>query len=289
MIAKFDRVASNVLGRIYTLRHNGKTADFGQVTASLRSLEPPRPQKTIVLCTDERTGSHLLAQLLASTGVLGRAYEYFNTQWMKRHYPDYPEAVPDQLVWAKKLGTTPNGIFSLKLHVWTLDRVAGAINIRRDIPNPVFVLLRREDLLGQAISLVKAHYTLAFTSWSEVKGKPVYDAERLRATVQGLAVRRERWEIFFARTGIIPYRVDYSRLVERPYDVVFDIRKHAGIKERAIVNRHSWYHFEKQADSTNEEWRDRFINDFGADHHLDVFDPEVLRNQSAPQSILDGQ
>jgi LPS sulfotransferase NodH len=240
------------------------------------------------LCTDERTGSHFLAQLLASTGVLGRAYEYFNTHWMKRHYADYPEAVPDQLVWAKKLGTTPNAVFSLKLHAWTLDRISTAIDIRRDFPSPVFVLLRRDDLLGQAISLVKAHYTLAFTSWSETKGKPVYDGKRLRATLCNLAIRRERWEVFFARTGVVPYRVDYSQLVQHPYDVAFEIGKHAGVRERAIVNRHSWYRFERQSDSINDEWRQRFIREFGDDHRLDTFDSEVLESQSAPQSIMEG-
>jgi len=259
----------------FALLHRGKRKETAQLHAELLSASH-NPKKTVVLCTDERTGSHLLAQILASTGVLGRAYEYFNTSWMKEHHADYPESVAEQMLWAKRLGTTANGVFSLKLHPWAVDRISEEYDIGCDLPDPYFVLLHRNDLLGQAISVCKAYQTNAFTSWSEPKGEPVYDGCRIAQTLHDLALRRERWELFFARNGITPLRLEYADLVRKPQQIALDVARFAGVREFPILNRFEWHRFERQADHINDEWRHRFISEFGGTRRLDrTIDPAV--------------
>lgn len=243
--------------------------DSRSVTAQLRDIQSPAPHRTLILCTDERTGSHHLAQLLAATGALGRAYEYFNTPWMREHYADYPEDVPGQLLWAKRLGTTPNGILSLKLHPWAMDRIAPFIDLCRDLPDSRFVSLQRRDLLGQAISLHRAQSTQKFTSWSEERAAPVYDGTRIRALLSELALRRERWEIYFARNGINPLRVDYEELEADPAGVVRRIAQHAGLPAPPPMEQRNWYAFEKQRDELSAAWRQRFQAEFADSRVLD--------------------
>lgn len=248
---------------------DSQTFDPAEVTRRLRDVTSPTPRQTVILCTDERTGSHYLAQLLAATEQLGRAYEYFNTPWMRDHYPDYPEDVPGQLLWAKRLGTTANGYLSLKLHPWAMDRIAPHLDLCRDLPEPHFVALQRRDLLAQALSLHKAQSTQKFTSWSETKSEPVYDGARIRALLSELALRRERWELYFARNGLKPLYVDYEQLQSEPEAVVGRVARHAGLAAVPPMRQTGWYQFERQSDRINEEWRQRFLADYADTRFLD--------------------
>jgi LPS sulfotransferase NodH len=249
-----------------------------KIAEEQRALPPVELKKSLILCTDERTGSHHLAALLASTGVLGRAYEYFNGAWMQLHYPEYPGGVLQQLEWAKRLGTTANGVFSIKLHPWAMDRISPYVDIGRDLPEPRFVLLQRKDVLGQAISLYKAHQTGVYTSggWVPERGRPSYNGDDILKLVQSLLVRQARWEAYFARNGITALRLDYDDIVSSPHRCVYQISRLAGIAERAIIGRATWYRFDRQSDEINEAWREQFIADFSGTGHLDVIRAEAL-------------
>ncbi len=41
------------------------------------------------ICTEPRSGSSFLKELLASTGLLRRPEEFFNTEHLRRCYPDW--------------------------------------------------------------------------------------------------------------------------------------------------------------------------------------------------------
>src|SRR5579862_3634810 len=72
-----------------------------------------------VICTAPRTGSSLLAEALASTGRAGRPKEYFDIykqnerNWMKRFGIQREKDYLEKVIAA---GTTPNGVFGMKLH-----------------------------------------------------------------------------------------------------------------------------------------------------------------------------
>ena len=253
-------------------RRRTETQDPRVVMAVLRNLPGVKPRRSLILCTDERTGSHFLAELLAATGRLGRAYEYFNTEWMQTHYADYPVERLGQLDWAMRLGTTANGVFSVKLHPWTMDVLAGVIDITRVWPMPCFVHLTRTDLLGQAISLHKAEQTRAYTSWSEPQAQPTYDGNRLRRLVHELALRRERWEMYFARNGITPLRLTYEDIVTEPKATVRAVARHVGVGLAARRTRVPWFRFDRHADTVNTEWRQKFISEYKDTALLDKLD-----------------
>jgi LPS sulfotransferase NodH len=77
------------------------------------------PSRGYLLCCIERTGSNLLAEALAGTGIAGRPVEYFNPveqarPWMRDILGDSTmvDGLPKILI----AGTTPNGLFGAKLH-----------------------------------------------------------------------------------------------------------------------------------------------------------------------------
>jgi len=77
------------------------------------------PSRGYLLCCLPRTGSTLLAEALAGTGVAGRPLEYFNPfeqekPWMREILGD--ASMVDGLPKILAAGTTPNGWFGAKVH-----------------------------------------------------------------------------------------------------------------------------------------------------------------------------
>jgi trehalose 2-sulfotransferase len=72
-----------------------------------------------VICTAPRTGSSLLGEALTSTGCAGRASEYFDIHkhneqtWITKFKIAQDKDYLEKVIAA---GTTPNGVFGLKLH-----------------------------------------------------------------------------------------------------------------------------------------------------------------------------
>lgn len=135
------------------------------------------PQKTYVICTAPRSGSHLLAEALAITGVAGKPDEYFipnkagklqNEQGnIANIYGKKSLTAFLDLVWS--LGSTPNGVFGVIFHAGYLPTI---LDTFRKLPayagltdkalldalfhEPKFIWLRRRDKVRQAISWIKA-------------------------------------------------------------------------------------------------------------------------------------
>jgi trehalose 2-sulfotransferase len=227
------------------------------------------PQRSIVLATDERTGSEWLCALLGATGRLGRPSEYFNTPWMRRFIPDYPESVPAQIAIAHRVGTTANGCLSIKLHPWHLDRLLQGGTVSSAFPAPSFVRLLRRDLLAQALSLYRARQTGSFHSHIAEERRADFNADAIEQQVHELAVNRVRWDMYFARTGIVPLVLSYEELRANPLGVVRQIAARVG--ER--VGRHDLADVRptgQQADAVSAEWKERYIRERGSP---DRFDP----------------
>src|SRR4051794_9178176 len=111
------------------------------------------------VCATARSGTGFLCSLLKSSGTLGHPVEYFNA-WARRlagmlDYPDDPQL---QLGKVLELGVTPNGVYGLKIFAYQAEQ-AKATRCAEVLPNLAFVYLERDDLLGQAISFVRAKQT----------------------------------------------------------------------------------------------------------------------------------
>ena len=222
------------------------------------------------ICTSPRSGSNFLCQHLSSTGVLGYPLEYFN--WRGRRFfddPDFPEDVVGQVEKILTVGATPNHIYGLKIFAHQHDWISGEIGWFDALPNLRFILLSRRDLLGQAISWARALQTGQYRSTQPVGQTAVFDAELIQRQLHALVRERARWEMFFARTGISPLRLDYEMIVANPRDAVRQVADMMGVVLQRSPESIS-IAIQQQRDSISLEWADRFRRERGNPNTLDL-------------------
>ncbi|WP_433445281.1 Stf0 family sulfotransferase [Nonomuraea sp. CA-141351] len=239
------------------------------------------PIDSYFVCATPRTGSSLLLGLLESTGVAGRPQAYFREPdealWAERWglpgtagYDDYVRA-------ALATGRTGNGVFGAKLMWGTLDQVVAKLGTAhpdlagQDVPllerafgRTRFVYLRRDDVLAQAVSWLRAEQT---GTWyvggnGEIGGattgerEPGYDADGIRALIEQIDEHNAAWEEWFASHGVRPYRVRYEDLDADLAGVTRRILGFLGLdlpEGHAIAPRHR-----RQADDLNAAWIERY-------------------------------
>lgn len=214
------------------------------------------------ICTSGRSGSNLLCQYLSSTGVLGKPLEYFNGSGRRRlGYPAYPDDPSRQTGWILIEGATPNGIYGLKIFPAQVEPIEKSIRWTELLPNLRFVLLKRRDILGQALSAVRAMQTDQWRSSMPAQGPALYDGVQIYERLQNVARDYAWWDIFFARKAVAPTTIVYEDLLADPQSVVdqvadlFGLRGHA----RAAGER---IDLKIQRDAMTEEWRARFLDDY---------------------------
>ncbi|MFG3662391.1 Stf0 family sulfotransferase [Streptomyces sp. NPDC047706] len=241
------------------------------------------------ICATPRTGSSLLLGLLESTGVAGRPQAYFRAPdeplWADRwqilrsdqgdfEYVDYVQA-------ALAAGRTENGVFGAKLMWGTLDEVVDKLGkgyphlggqdvalLNRAFGRTRFVYLRREDVLAQAVSWLRAEQTDAWYIGGngEIGGgnggsgqMPSFDSTRIDELMQTIDEHNAAWEAWFTSNGVEPLQVRYEELDGDMAGVTEGILTFLGLKSRdrrAIVPRHT-----RQADELNNQWIDRYRAD----------------------------
>jgi trehalose 2-sulfotransferase len=212
------------------------------------------------ICTEPRSGSVFLCRLLRSTGVLGHPAEYFNANAIRgsRGLPDYPLDPEAQLAEIPRLGSSANGIYGLKIFGEQFDAVKSTRWAER-LPSLAFVHLERRDLLGQAISHVRAVQTQQWTSSSPAKAEAAYDRELINAALVKAAREQTRWRYYFARNGLPVLPLVYEDVVQAPQETVEAVGRLIGLSETPRVNMEQFGELAIQRDAQSDEWRARFL------------------------------
>ncbi|HEY4031771.1 MAG TPA: Stf0 family sulfotransferase [Caulobacteraceae bacterium] len=234
-----------------------------------RFPESPAIRRSLLLATEERTGSEWLCQMLGALGRLGRPSEYLNTGWMRKFIEDYPEDVARQVEIARRAGTTENGIFATKLHTQHLDRLLQADRLTTAFPKPAFVRLSRRDRLGQAISAVRAYQTHAFHAHWDKSAAECYDAQAIHHMLKNLIQLSTRWTLYFSRNGIEPLQLYYEDLQQDPRGSLLKIAQHVGVELESGHPHLQAPPLAVQRDAVSLDWRARFVSELG---DLDIFE-----------------
>lgn len=205
------------------------------------------------LCGEARAGTTFLKELLASTGKLGEPVEWFDPSWRARIGPT------DDFIGAMLARTaTPNHVYGLKIfssHMKAARRHQWATRL----PGLSYVHIRRDDLLGQAISFARAAQTARFISDQAERRPPVYDRRSIDSALIALARGQARWDIWFARHGIAPLRLSYEQLAADPGATVSRIAALVGVEDAAIDP--AKVSATRLRDDTNADWRRRYLAD----------------------------
>lgn len=159
-------------------------------------------------------------------------------------------------------GTTDNGVFAARLMWGSLERITEGLSTgsrRSDLAlledalgSLAFVLLRREDVVEQAVSWTRAEQTGFWQHGDTVVGPPQRDLAQMRRFVETIDAHNEAWLAWFDRQGVEPEEVTYEQLVRDPRSVVERIADRLQVVVPATWRARSPH--QRQADRTSAEW-----------------------------------
>jgi LPS sulfotransferase NodH len=217
-----------------------------------------------LVCGERRGGSSFLVRTLMSTGLLGYPFEYFSRAGCRREMRADPERGVASFL---RHASTPNGVYGAKLFSDQFDLLAPADWIGR-LPGLHFVHLERADLLGQAISTLRAAQTRQYMSGEPADRPPRYDARAIAKLLRGIAGNQARWRAYFARNGVVPLQLLYEDVAEDPQAVASAIGRRLGLEVEPRIEP-ARVRTEIQRDALSREWRERFLAEAGGLASLD--------------------
>jgi LPS sulfotransferase NodH len=234
-----------------------------------------------LICATPRTGSTLLCGLLDSAGVAGHPESYFRRQgeqeWAARWGIVNPSDGTFSFVGyvraAIAAGSTANGVFAARIMWETLDEVvaklapvypdiAGSDNdlLNRAFGRTRFIYLRRDDVVAQAVSLLRAEQTNVWHETAqdpqEPEREPRFDFDLVDERVRIIEEHNAAWRDWFASAGIRPHLVRYEELAAEPVRIARSVLGFLGLDlpaDREIVVR-----YRRLADELNAQWIDGY-------------------------------
>lgn len=243
----------------------------------------------LIICANPRSGSTMLCDLLAATGVAGRPKSWFRRQSI----PDYsarfgladslgePAFSRAYLSTVLREGSDASGRFALRLMAETRPELAARLALlfpraRTEAERfaaafgaPLYLHLSRRDKLAEAISLLRAEQTGlwhlgADGSERERTAPPapaVYDADRIAAHLAALTAFDQGWADWFAAAAITPLALAYEDLAADPQAALARILTALG-EDPAIATGIA-PRTARLADAESLDWAARFATERG--------------------------
>lgn len=244
-----------------------------------------------VLCSNPRSGTTLLCNMLAQTGVAGRPDSFFRVQNLPDWCADWGitgPIDPDSADFTESYfaamrvegqGATP--MFGLRLMGPDLQFVCTWLNRRHPgLPDdktrfaaafgPLkFIHLSRADKLAEAVSYLKAEQTGLWHSHPDgtvleelpPTAPPGYDAAALPRRMAELQDLEDAWHAWFSSTGITPLRLNYETLAAAPQDTLAQVLGYIGQDPTLALQITPGTR--KLADATSADWIARYRTEHG--------------------------
>ena len=224
-----------------------------------------------LICTTPRSGSNLLCSFLMNTKEAGEPREYLCPHQIAEHGPKTSSGLRtieghnsrfQRYYDGVRAAYTSGGRFGNKVHLhqllWAVER---GFDLAANMPQR-FVHLTRADVLGQAISFVRASQTGAWISTKSEQREPAFDADAITKAIRFMRQQDEKWEQLFERAGVEPYRMAYETLVADMEGELAGLFRFLGIERDAqgiarLVESSTRVH-RKQRDGVSQQWRDRY-------------------------------
>lgn len=160
--------------------------------------------------------------------------------------------------------TTANGVFGLKAHFNQAIPHFKSGFMAHYFGELKFIVVKRRDRLGQAISGVIAEQTGSWTSLENQKASPVYDSQALETNIGSILYQEFLWERFLEVNSFSFHTVFYEDLVENTHSTLNSLASYLGEElgtfDPAMGANASG--LTRQADATNVEWRQQYEDNF---------------------------
>jgi LPS sulfotransferase NodH len=228
-----------------------------------------KPSKVLIIASTQRCGSHMLGHALQKTESFGFPLEYTNPpnlhEWKKRLGM---ESFHQVLAEIQRRRTSPNGVFSIKIHYSQIKEFGGFEKLQALFPSAYYILLTRKSVLRQAVSLSIASQTGVWISGQRpVNANPKYSFEHIKECLRKIILDNSSWRYLLAASGCNYIEVEFEDFCNNPEESTKEIAAFLGVavasekvpKEQAT---------KKQSSKINEDWTDRFISEFDSSEEL---------------------
>jgi trehalose 2-sulfotransferase len=252
---------------------------------ALCSMDQPT---AYILCSTPRSGTTLLCDLLAQTGVAGcpnsffrqKSLQYWADEWALGQGADWQDEdfTAQYFAAMRRAGRGGTGVFGLRLmgadlqfasnwlaqrHPQVLtdgDRFAAAFGPLR------YIYLSRSDKLAEAVSYIRAEQTGLWhgrPDGSTLEEMPPtlpmgYDATVITARMAELTAYDDAWPRWFEAQGIAPLTLTYEDLAAEPKFILAMVLRHIGQDPALAANTAP--RLRKLADQTSADWIRRYRN-----------------------------
>lgn len=227
------------------------------------------PSKVLIIASTARSGSHMLGHALHNTNKFGFPLEYANpsnlAEWKRRLRIDDFEGVMTEI---QRRRTSPNGVFSIKIHYDQIKQFGGFNNLVNSFPNAYYVLLSRNDVLKQSVSLSIASQTGVWISGQKpINDNPKYEFAHIDKYLRKTILDNASWRYSLSASGCNYIEMDFDHVRHNLVQSIKNIANFIEIDldESEIPNDHVT---KKQSNEINAEWSAKFISEFNISNEL---------------------
>jgi LPS sulfotransferase NodH len=219
--------------------------------------------KVLIIASTPRCGSHMLGHALHATGCFGFPLEYAQPgnlmRWRKRLGT---KGLEETLHGIRRLRTSPNGVFGIKIHYGHLREFGGFARVKALFPDAYYVLLTREDALKQAVSYEIASQTGVWISGQKTETKPRYDFERIDRRLRQTVRDNAAWRYVLAANGCRVLQMNYGAAASDLPGAVLEVARFMGVEvpPGKIPTRSAT---QRQESPLNAEWAKRYLEEGG--------------------------
>jgi LPS sulfotransferase NodH len=227
------------------------------------------PSKILIIASTGRCGSHMLGHALHKTEAFGYPLEYANlanlNEWKKKLKTDNLQETIAEL---KKRRTSTNGVFGIKIHYSHIKQFGGFEKVLECFPDAYYILLSRENVLKQAVSLSIASQTGGWISGQKrVCNDPKYDFNHIDESLRNIILDNASWRYTLAANGCNYIEMDFDNICNNLADSLESIASFVGCKiDKTKIPKEQIT--KKQSNQRNTEWVAQFIADIDKNKEL---------------------
>jgi trehalose 2-sulfotransferase len=234
-----------------------------------------------IICATPRSGTTLLCDLLAETGVTGRPNSFYRAQSIasiakRLGVADGADFEPRYLRAIVQEGRGDTDLFSMrvmwpslpeiaqKLAVLFPDETSDASRVAAAFGTPLYVHVERRDKVAQAISRIKAEQSGLWHRGADGSEReqvnpfraPVYDRAQIQDWIDETLAHEANWRNWFAAGGIPPFELSYEDLSTDPTATLGRLLSALG-RDPQLAAR-ATPKTARLADAESREWAERF-------------------------------
>jgi LPS sulfotransferase NodH len=221
-----------------------------------------------IVAATPRTGSSLLCEGLAATGVAGVPDEIFAPHlrelWYEKWSLSEPVSFSRYLEPALRYARSGNGVVAFKIHWMHVAELAGQTQCGTDavlsqiLPGARFVNIVRRDRRAQALSWFRASRTDEWTRFRDTsdaaRPTPPLDLDAVRDFEVQINTQQACWLEYFRTTGAVPLTIEYEDLDKHYRHEVSRVLSFLGL-DPAAAYRIPEPRRVRQADAVTAGWR----------------------------------